>query len=266
MWKIGRAFALLDPIRSGGYTPYPDMLIVGIIPARYASVRLPGKPLAPLAGKPMVLHVLEAARAAARVERVLVATDDERIAAVVRGAGGEALLTSPEAASGTDRLAEAARKVVGDVYVNIQGDEPMMSGENIDRAVETLLGQGDRRIATLAIAMPASEAADPNTVKVAVARDGRALYFSRSPIPYYRQGVPAYRKHLGLYAYRAETLAEIAKLPPSPLERAESLEQLRWLEAGYAVWVGEAATDSIGVDTPADLARAEQFLLKGELV
>ena len=240
------------------------MLIVGIIPSRYASVRLPGKPLALLAGKPMVLHVLEAARSSARLDRVLVATDDERIAAAVRGAGGEALLTSPEAASGTDRLAEAARTVRGDVYINIQGDEPMMSGQNIDRVAETLLAQPGRRIATLAIAMPASDAADPNTVKVAVARDGRALYFSRSPIPYFRHGTPAYRKHLGLYGYRAEALAEIAKLPPSPLEKAESLEQLRWLEAGEAIWVGEAATDSIGVDTPADLARAEQFLLKGE--
>jgi 3-deoxy-manno-octulosonate cytidylyltransferase (CMP-KDO synthetase) len=212
----------------------------------------------------MVLHVLEAARAAARLDRVLVATDDERIAGAVRGAGGEALLTSPEAASGTDRLAEAARTVAGDVYVNIQGDEPMMSAQNIDRVVETLLARSERSIATLAIAMPPSEASDPNAVKVAVARDGRALYFSRSPIPYFRHGEPAYRKHLGLYAYRAQTLAEIAKLPPSPLEKAESLEQLRWLEAGQAIWVGEAATDSIGVDTPADLARAEQFLLKRE--
>ena len=235
------------------------MLIVGIIPSRYASVRLPGKPLALLAGKPMVLHVLEAARSAARLDRVLVATDDERIAGAVRGAGGEALMTSREAASGTDRLAEAARAVAGDVYVNIQGDEPMMSAENIDRAVETLLAHSQRRIATLAIAMPPAEASDPNAVKVAVARDGRALYFSRSPIPYFRNGEPAYRKHLGLYAYRAQTLAAIAKLPPSPLEKAESLEQLRWLEAGEAIWVGEAATDSIGVDTPADLARAEQF-------
>jgi 3-deoxy-manno-octulosonate cytidylyltransferase (CMP-KDO synthetase) len=240
------------------------VLIVGIIPSRYASVRLPGKPLALLAGKPMVLHVLEAARAAASLDRVLVATDDERIAGAVRGAGGEALLTSPEAASGTDRLAEAARTLHGDVYVNIQGDEPMMSAQNIDRAVETLLARSERNIATLAIAMPPSEASDPNAVKVAVARDGRALYFSRSPIPYFRNGEPAYRKHLGLYAYRAQTLAEIAKLPPSPLEKAESLEQLRWLEAGQAIWVGEAATDSIGVDTPADLARAEQFFLKRE--
>jgi len=236
------------------------MTIVGVIPARYASVRFPGKPLALLAGKPMVLHVLEAARAAGRLDRVLVATDDERIARAVRGAGAEALLTSFEAASGTDRCAEAARKVAGDVYVNIQGDEPMMSADNIDRAVAALLEAPERRIATLAIALPAAEAPDPNVVKVVVARDGHALYFSRAPIPYFRHGEPAYRKHLGLYAYRAETLAEVASLPASPLERAESLEQLRWLEAGYAIWVGEAATDSIGVDTPADLARAEEIL------
>ena len=236
------------------------MTIVGIIPARYASVRFPGKPLALLAGRPMVVHVLDAGRKASRLDRVVVATDDERIAAAVRGAGGEALLTSPEAASGTDRLAEAAAKVPGDVYINIQGDEPMMSAQNIDRVVETLLASPERRIATLAIPMPAAEAPDPNVVKVAVARDERALYFSRSPIPYFRHGAPAYRKHLGLYAYRAATLAEIARLPPSPLERAESLEQLRWLEAGFAIWVGAAVTDSIGVDTPEDLARTEEIL------
>ena len=119
-----------------------------------------------------------------------------------------------------------------------------------------------RLLATLAYPIPADAAADPNTVKVAVARDGRALYFSRSPIPYYRQGAPAYRKHLGIYAYRAKTLAEVAALPPSPLERAESLEQLRWLEAGYTIWVGEAAGDSIGVDTPGDLVEAERRLSK----
>jgi 3-deoxy-D-manno-octulosonate cytidylyltransferase len=238
------------------------MKTVGIIPARYASVRFPGKPLALLAGKPMILHVLEAARGARRLDSALVATDDERIAAAVRGAGGEAILTSPEAASGTDRLAEAAIAIPADVYVNIQGDEPMMSPDNVDRAVAMLLAAPGRGIATLAIPMPAADAADPNAVKVAVAHDGRALYFSRSPIPYFRQGEPAYRKHLGLYAYRAETLRAIAALPPSPLERAESLEQLRWLEAGHAIWVGEAATDSIGVDTPADLARAESHFQK----
>jgi 3-deoxy-manno-octulosonate cytidylyltransferase (CMP-KDO synthetase) len=210
----------------------------------------------------MILYVLEAARGARRLDRALVATDDERIAAAVRGAGGEAVLTSPQAATGTDRLAEAAKTVPADVYVNIQGDEPMMSPENVDRTVATLLEAPGRGIATLAIPMPAAEAADPDTVKVAVALDGRALYFSRSPIPYFRHGEPAYRKHLGLYAYRAETLRAITALPPSPLERAESLEQLRWLEAGHAIWVGEAATDSIGVDTPADLARAEFHIQK----
>jgi 3-deoxy-D-manno-octulosonate cytidylyltransferase len=241
------------------------MNIVGVIPARYASVRFPGKPLAPLAGKAMILHVLEAALAARRLDRALVATDDERIARAVREAGAEVLLTSPDAASGTDRLAEAARTVAADVYVNIQGDEPLMPPENIDRAVETLLAAPGRDIATLAVAMPAREAPDPNVVKVAVAQDGRALYFSRAPIPYARQGDPAYRKHLGIYVYRAAALARIAALPPSPLERAESLEQLRWLEAGYTIWVGEAAADSIGVDTPADLARAE-LLMKKEAV
>ena len=210
----------------------------------------------------MILHVLDAARGARRLDRALVATDDERIAAVVRGAGGEAILTSPQAASGTDRLAEAARSVPADVYVNIQGDEPMMSPENVDRAVATLLEAQGRDIATLAISIAPADAADPNTVKVVVAQDGRALYFSRSPIPYFRNGEPAFRKHLGLYAYRGQALRSIATLPASPLERAEALEQLRWLEAGHAIWVGEAATDSIGVDTPADLARAESQMKK----
>jgi 3-deoxy-manno-octulosonate cytidylyltransferase (CMP-KDO synthetase) len=208
----------------------------------------------------MVLHVLDAARGARRLTRAIVATDDERIADAVRRSGGEAVLTSPDAASGTDRLAEVARRIAADAYVNIQGDEPMMSPENVDRVVETLLDAPGRGIATLSVALPAADAPDPNVVKVAVGRDGRALYFSRSPIPYFRSGEPAYRKHLGIYAYRAAVLGEIARLPPSPLERAESLEQLRWLEAGHAVWVGEAATDSIGVDTPGDLARAEKML------
>ncbi len=253
---------LLDPRQRRRYTFYPDVKIVGVIPARYASVRFPGKPLAPLAGRPMILHTLEAARAARRLDRVAVATDDERIARTVRASGGEAVMTSPRAASGTDRLAEAARSVPADVYVNIQGDEPMMSPENIDRAVETLLESQERMIATLAIPLASAMAADPNTVKVAVARDGRALYFSRAAIPYFRNGEPDYRKHIGIYAYRAATLREIAALPPSPLERAESLEQLRWLEAGHAIWVGKAASDSIGVDTPEDLARAELLIKK----
>lgn len=238
------------------------MTIVGIIPARYSSVRFPGKPLAALAGRPMIQHVLEAAKASRRLDRVVVATDDDRIAEAVRAAGGEAIMTSPQAASGTDRLAEAARFVKADAYVNVQGDEPLMSSENIDRAVETLMAGSDRAIATVAFPLAAERASDPNVVKVAVARDGRALYFSRSAIPHFRGAPPAYRKHLGIYAYRAGTLAELATLPPSALERAESLEQLRWLEAGYTIWVGEAASDSIGVDTPADLEEVERLWKK----
>ncbi|MDQ6891859.1 MAG: 3-deoxy-manno-octulosonate cytidylyltransferase [Acidobacteriota bacterium] len=238
------------------------MQIVGLIPSRYASVRFPAKPLALLSGKPMVIHVLDAARASRRLDRVAVATDDERIAEVVRAAGGEAVMTSTEAASGTDRLAEAARSLRGDVYVNVQGDEPLMDPENIDRAVDALLAAPGREIASVWVPMPVGEASDPNAVKVAVARDGRALYFSRSPIPYPRGGVASYRKHLGLYAYRAAALATIAALPPSDLEKSESLEQLRWLEAGYAIWMAEAAADSIGVDTPEDLSRAEAWMRK----
>jgi 3-deoxy-manno-octulosonate cytidylyltransferase (CMP-KDO synthetase) len=237
------------------------MKVIGVIPARYASVRFPGKPLAPLSGRPMVLHVLAAARAAKRLDRVVVATDDARIAEVVRAGGGEAVLTSPEAASGTDRLAEAANREPADVYVNLQGDEPLMAPENVDLVVETLLAAPGREIATLALSGIGEAAArDPNVVKVVVAADGRALYFSRAAIPFPRSGAPAFRKHLGLYAYRAETLRRLASLPPSPLERMESLEQLRWLEAGWSIWIGEAAADSIGVDTPEDLAEAERIL------
>ncbi len=210
----------------------------------------------------MVIHVLEAVRSAKRVDRVLVATDDARIASCVQAAGGEAVLTSETAASGTDRVAEVARRIPADIYLNVQGDEPLMPAENIDRAIAALADGPGRSLATLAWPIAPDAAGDPNTVKVAVAQDGRALYFSRSPIPYYRQGTPAYRKHLGIYAYRAQTLAEVAALPPSPLERAESLEQLRWLEAGYTIWVGEAAGDSIGVDTPGDLVEAERRLGK----
>ena len=166
------------------------MLIIGVIPARYASVRFPGKPLSPIAGKPMVLHVWEAARSARRLDRVVVATDDARIAACVREAGGEAVMTSPDAASGTDRVAEVARALPADAYLNLQGDEPLMPRENVDRAVETLLAGPGRSIATLAIAAGTEIADDPDCVKVAVARDGRALYFSRSPIPYFRGGAP----------------------------------------------------------------------------
>jgi 3-deoxy-manno-octulosonate cytidylyltransferase (CMP-KDO synthetase) len=208
----------------------------------------------------MVLHVLAAARAARRLDRVVVATDDSRIADVVRGDGGEAVLTSAEAASGTDRIAEAAQQVAGDVYVNLQGDEPLMAPENVDVVVDTLLASPDREIATVALPMGDEIAGDPDVVKVAIAADGRALYFSRAAIPFPRAGFAGYRKHLGLYAYRAETLRKLAALPPSPLEQTEALEQLRWLEAGWTIWVGEATVDSIGVDRPEDLARAEKIL------
>lgn len=241
------------------------MTVIAVIPARYASVRFPGKPLAPLAGRPMILYVMDAARAARRLSGVIVATDDTRIAACVREAGGEAVMTSPSAASGTDRVAEVARTRRADAWVNLQGDEPLMAPENVDRVVDTLMAGPERRIATLTVPVDPALAGDPNVVKAAVARDGRALYFSRSPIPHPRHGEPAYRKHLGIYAFRPSALEEVAALPPSPLERAESLEQLRWLEAGYAIWAGEGVSDSIGVDTPEDLAEAERRLKKEEV-
>ena len=208
----------------------------------------------------MVLHVWEAARAARRLDRVVVATDDERIAACVREAGGEAVMTSPGAASGTDRVAEVARAMPADAYVNLQGDEPLMPAENVDRAVDDA-PRGARAVARDARdrRRDAEAAADPEL------RQGRrgprrtgALFLAVADPILPQRRARRIRKHLGIYAYRAATLAEVAALPPSPLERAESLEQLRWLEAGYTIWVGEAAGDSIGVDTPADLANAER--------
>lgn len=239
---------------------------VGVIPARYHSTRFPGKPLALIAGKTLVERVHERARAARRLARLLVATDDERIAAVVRGFGGEALLTSPRHPSGTDRLAEVARTVPADVYVNIQGDEPMLDPRDLDRLVERLDGDPGLDAATLAGPLEAADdAADPNIVKVVCDTGGRALYFSRSPVPYPRQGVRPgapgpWRRHVGLYAYRGPFLIEFASWPMTELERIEGLEQLRILEHGRVLAVLPALGHYHGVDTPADVLAVERAL------
>jgi 3-deoxy-manno-octulosonate cytidylyltransferase (CMP-KDO synthetase) len=236
--------------------------IVGIIPARYASSRFPGKALADLGGKPMVQHVVERAMQSRWLTEVLVATDDQRIADAVARFGGRACLTSPDHPSGTDRIAEVARGMNCDLVVNIQGDEPLLDPAVLDLAVEPLLADATIEMGTLARPMGPAEAVDPSKVKVVVSRDGFALYFSRSRIPYVREdATPAgdrpYLLHVGLYVYRRASLLTFAGLPPTPLEEQERLEQLRALENGMRIRVVVAEDQSFGVDTPADLERVK---------
>lgn len=234
--------------------------VVAIVPARYESTRLPGKPLALIDGKPMIQHVYERTRDVALVDRVLVATDDARIAAVVRGFGGDVVLTRPDHPSGTDRIAEVAATLDAEIIVNVQGDLPFLEAEMVNATVALMRADNALPMATLKTPIrDAAELANPNVVKVVTDRDGYALYFSRSPLPYWRDGsgdgVLGY-KHIGLYAYRRDFLLTFARLAPTPLERAEKLEQLRALEWGFRIKVAETAAMGIEVDTPHDLERA----------
>lgn len=233
-----------------------------VIPARYASTRLPGKPLALLAGKPMIQHVYEQAVKARGIQEVLVATDDERICAAVAAFGGQAVLTAATHPTGTDRLAEVARQRPDvDVIVNVQGDEPLIEPAVIEQLAAAFAERPQLQMATLCTPLEEDEAAQPSVVKVVTDRQGYALYFSRSLIPYPRQAgvVPAY-KHIGLYGYRRDFLLQYAAMEPTPLERAESLEQLRALENGHRILVLETPCASVGVDTPEDLRRVEAIL------
>ncbi len=236
-----------------------------MIPARYESTRLPGKPLALIHGKPMIQHVYERAQAVELVDRVLVATDDERIAAAVRGFGGDVVMTGREHQSGTDRIAEAAGGLDADVIVNIQGDLPFLQPAMVQDTLRVMHADPDVPMATLkAPIREPHEMTNPNVVKVVTDRAGNALYFSRSPLPYHRDGagdgVLGY-KHIGLYAYRRDFLLRFARLAPTPLERAEKLEQLRALEWGFRIRVAETNCENIEVDTPQDLERARAAAL-----
>lgn len=238
---------------------------VALIPARYQSSRFPGKPLADLDGRPMIEHVYRRAAAAGSVDAVAVATDDPRIVQAVEAFGGFARLTASTHRSGSDRIAEIARDLACEVVVNVQGDEPLIAPEEIDRVVEPLRAEASVLMATLRSPLTAREDYDsPHVVKVVVDREGNALYFSRAPIPHgwtagAGRGRPVYR-HIGVYAYRRAFLIELSGLEATPLERAESLEQLRALEYGFPIRTVETPNASIGVDTPADLERVRRLM------
>lgn len=231
--------------------------VVVVIPARYESSRLPGKPLADIEGKPMIQRVYERASQARGVDRVLVATDDERIRDAVSAFGGDVAMTSSEHTTGTDRIAEAVADLDYDIIVNVQGDLPLLDPDNVAVAVDPMIADDLLPMATLKTPIREQHEIDnPNVVKVVTNTDGGALYFSRSPLPYWRDGfqgdVQAYR-HIGLYVYRREILLLFNQLEATPLEKAENLEQLRALEHGYQIQVVEVADAGVEVDTPADL-------------
>ena len=250
------------------------MKFTAVIPARYASTRFPGKPLAMLGGKTVIQRVYE--QAASVLSDVYVATDDERILSAVEAFGGRAVMTRTDHKSGTDRIEEAVEKIErqgmdkegqGDVIINIQGDEPFVQPSQI-KTLMALFDDPETQIGTLGKRFESMEAVqNPNSPKIVTDHRGFALYFSRSVIPFIR-GIEVedwlshypFLKHLGVYAYRREVLAEVTKLPQGVLEKAESLEQLRWLENGYRIRVGMTEVETVGIDTPADLERAEQFL------
>jgi 3-deoxy-manno-octulosonate cytidylyltransferase (CMP-KDO synthetase) len=235
--------------------------IAAVIPARLGSTRLPRKVLREIAGRPMVEWVWRAAHQSGLMNPVLIATDSEEVARICRERGLPVEMTSPDCPSGSDRVREVAQRIDADILVNIQGDEPTLTPEFFPPLLR-LFERPEVDVATLAVPCSADEISDPNAVKVVTALDGRALYFSRSTIPYDRDqsGKANYRKHLGIYAYRRATLERFAALPPSPLEKLERLEQLRLLENGISLYVADAPRDTIGVDTEADLARAQAEL------
>lgn len=233
---------------------------LAVIPSRFAATRFPGKPLALLKGTPVIVHVARRAKRCESVGAVLVATDDRRIYDTVRAAGFEVVMTSGDHPSGTDRVVEAARGRNEEIIVNIQGDEPMIDTSAVDAAVRALESDPSLNMATLATPIrSAEEFNNPNAVKVVMDGAGRALYFSRAPIPHHRGNPAGFQgfKHLGLYVYRRGFLIKFASMEPSPLEKAEQLEQLRALQRGERIHVVITQNDSIGIDTPEDLARAE---------
>ena len=258
------------------YTANPMKIrTLGVIPSRFRAQRFPGKPLAMIAGKSLVQRVYEQAAKAHRLDKVIVATEDKRILDAVKAFGGDAMLTSPACATGTDRVAEVARTHDSELVLNIQGDEPLMRPEMIDQLVEGMQADPKCVMGTLARKLETDTSLDnPNVVKVVLAQNGNALYFSRSRIPYVRDaksdemsewlGLARFHKHLGIYAFRREFLLKFVQLPQSELEKAEKLEQLRALENGFAIKVLITPYDSVGVDTPEDAKLVEKILTANE--
>lgn len=238
-----------------------------IIPARYASTRLPGKPLLDIAGKPMIIRVYERARLAKKIDKVIVATDDERIFDAVKENGGEAVMTAKNHPTGTDRLAEAAASYPDmELVINVQGDEPLISPALIDELAAAFDNDENLQMATVKTKIAEkSETENPNNVKVVTDKSGFALYFSRSLIPYPRNDAQAVYKHIGIYAYRRDFLIRFAKMPPTVLEKTESLEQLRALENGVKIKVIETDRRFVGVDTKEDLALVNEIYKKEEV-
>jgi len=258
---LGFAVPVVFP--SGLPPTHRSARVVVVIPARYGSTRLPGKALADIDGRPMIEHVYRRASDARTVDAVIVATDDERIARAVDAFGGMAVMTRADHPTGTDRLAEVAAALESDILVNVQGDLPFITPDPIDSAVRAVRDNPALSMSTLRRRITeAAELSNPSVVKVVVGLDGRALYFSRTALPFVRAGQPPVPvwKHIGLYVYRRDFLLHYATLPPTPLERAESLEQLRALEHGYAIGTVETTTDTVEVDTPEDLDRARRLV------
>ena len=238
-----------------------------VIPARYGSTRLPGKPLVPLAGTSMIQRVYERAKLSKLAARVIVATDDDRIIKAVQAFGGEARMTRTEHRTGTERVAEVAAHTDGQVFVNVQGDEPLLNPEVVDAAITALLEDAATSVASVATPIKTpSDIMDPNVVKTVLDFDENALYFSRAPIPWLRDAAAKmevrHLKHLGLYFFQRDALLEYPPLPQGPLEKIEQLEQLRWLENGYKIRIAEVEHDSVSVDVPDDIPKVERLLQK----
>jgi 3-deoxy-manno-octulosonate cytidylyltransferase (CMP-KDO synthetase) len=245
----------------------PSVLVV--IPARHASSRFPGKPLALIAGKPMIQHVVERVRIAKLPSRIVVATEDQRIKEAVEKFGAEAVLTRHDHRTGTDRVAEVAAHLPADIYINVQGDEPLINPGTVDAVAAAMAEDKSIQLATpCSTITQQNEIMDPNVVKVVQDFDGNALYFSRAPIPWVRDTgakvAASHCKHIGLYGYRRDALLEYPTLPPGEVERIEQLEQLRWLENGFRIHMVETEYDAVSVDVPADIERVEKLLSAGE--
>jgi len=237
--------------------------VIAVIPARLASTRLPRKVLLPLAGRPMLAWVYQAARACPLLDQVIVATDSDEVMALGQAEGWDVRITSAELASGSDRVHAVSLETDADVYVNVQGDEPLLQAGHIEALLRPFTRHSDHvDVTTLSTRCPAEDIQNPNAVKVVTTTDGKALYFSRATIPFDRDAAgTAHRKHLGFYAYTRAALARFAALPPSLLERTEKLEQLRMLEHGMTVYVEPTEFETVGVDTEEDFRRVERLLL-----